>query len=150
VLRLAIRRDGALDDAKAVLDIEGWRGDPSRYAVLWGYFAALRDGHKDQARSLIDEAAAKCDPKVWPNPVVRHLRGELDEAGLLAFAEDEDQRGEAHFYLGLEAVEDGRSDAGLEHLRRVKAWGKRRFSESIIGIPELDRLLAKGAEGDGP
>ena len=41
VVLFATRRGGAADEAKAVLDIQGWRGDLSTYAVLWAYFAAL-------------------------------------------------------------------------------------------------------------
>ena len=80
------------DPARAVLDIQGWRDDLSMYAVLLGHFAARRDGRQDEARNLLDEAVVKCDPSAWPYPIIRHLRGELDEAGLLAAAVDGGQR----------------------------------------------------------
>ena len=44
------RRPGALKGCKALLDLAGWRGQASNYAVLMGYFAALRDGQPDEAR----------------------------------------------------------------------------------------------------
>ena len=56
------------------------------YAVLLAHFDARRAGRRDQARSVLDEAAAKCDAAERPYPVIKHLRGELDEAGLLAAA----------------------------------------------------------------
>ncbi len=150
VVRFASRRDGAADDARAVLDIQGWRGNLSLYAVLNGYFADRRAGRPDRARSLLDEAATKCDASAWPYPIIRHLRGELDEAGLLAAAGDDGKRVEARCYLGLEALEDGRSDAALEHFRWVKERGNPRFTQCALSVAELGRLLAKGAEGDGP
>jgi lipoprotein NlpI len=146
----AAGRDGAADEAKAVLDLQGWLENQSMYAVLLGHFDMRRDGRKDQARSLLDEAAAKCDAAEWPYPIIKHLRGELDEAGLLAAAIDDGQRTEAQCFLGLEALEDNREDAAIVHFRCVKERGDRRFTEYVMSVAELDRLLARGAEGDGP
>ncbi len=150
IVLLAMRRDGAADEARAVLDIQGWRGDLSPYAVLMEHFALRRAGRPDQARSLLDEAAGKCDPTAWPYPILKHLRGELDEDKLLAAAEDDDKRIEARCYLGLEAVEDGRAGAALGHFRWVRDQDHARGPQVMISLAELERLLAKGAEGDGP
>ena len=99
---------------------------------------------------LAIEASARCDRSAWPYPIVRHLRGELDEAGLLAVAQDDGKRGEARCYLGLTALERGRDDAALEHFRWVKHQGHPRSLQYVLSVAELDRLLARGAEGDGP
>ncbi len=147
---LAMRRDGATDEARAVLDIQAWRGKLSLYAVLFGSFADRRAGRPDRARGMLDEAAAKGDTSAWPFPIIRHLQGKLDEAALLAAADDDDKRTEARCYLGLEALEEGRTDAALEHFRWVKERGNRRFTQYAISVAELGRLLARGAEGDGP
>ena len=150
VVLFATRRGGAADEAKAALDLQGWREDLSMYAVLLAHFDARRAGQQDQARSLLDEAAAKCDASEWPYPIIKHLRGELDEAGLLAAATDDDKRTEARCFLGLEALEQDRIDAALAHFRWVKQRGNRRYPQYAISVAELDRLLARGAEGDGP
>ena len=81
-------RDGAADGAKTVLDLAGWRGNWSLYAVLLGHFAARRDGAAKQAKSYLDDAAVRCDRSAWPYPVVNYLRGEIDEPKLLAAATD--------------------------------------------------------------
>ena len=86
----------------------------------------------------------------WPYPIIKHLRGELDEAGLLAAAVDDGKRAEAHCFLGLEALADGREDAAIAHFRWVKERGDRRLAQYVMSVAELDRLLARGAEGDGP
>jgi tetratricopeptide (TPR) repeat protein len=150
IVRFATHRDGAADDARAVLDIQGWRANLSMYAVLIGSFAHRRAGRPDRARSLLDEAATKCDTSAWPYPIIKHLRGELDEPGLLAAAEDDGKRVEARCYLGLEAMENGQSVAAQEHFRWVKEHGNPRFTQYVLSTAELNRLLAKGAEGDGP
>ena len=150
IVLFAMQHDGAADAARAVLDIQGWRGDLSLYAALLGHVAARRDGRKDRARSLLDEAAEKCDASAWPYPIIRHLRGELDEAALLAAADDDGQRTGARCFLGLEALEDGRTDAAMEHFRWAKDRGSRRVPQYAISAAELGRLLARGAEGDGP
>jgi tetratricopeptide (TPR) repeat protein len=149
VLRFAMRRDGAADDARAAREGQGPSGSNSTYAALLGYFALLRDGHKERARALLDEAAAGCDATAWPYPVLKHLRGELDEPGLLAAAESESRQVEARCYLGLEALEKGNEDAAIAHFRWVKVRGNPRWTQYTISAAELDRLLAKGAEGDG-
>jgi tetratricopeptide (TPR) repeat protein len=150
IVLFARRRGGAADEAKAALDLQGWRGDLSMYAVLLGQAAARRDGQPDRARSLLDEAAKKCDASAWPYPIIRHLRGELNEAALLAAADDDGKRTEARCHLGLEALEQGRRETAIAHFRWVKEGGNRRGSHYAVSIAELDRLLAKGAEGDGP
>ena len=68
------RRDGVVDGAKTVLKLEGWRGDRSIYAVLLGHFAAHSAGRHEQARTFLDEAAARCDTASWPYPIVKSLR----------------------------------------------------------------------------
>ena len=146
----ATGRPGAADEARTVLEIQGWRGDLSMYAVLLGHFAARRDGRKDHSRRLLDEAAAKCDASTWPYPIIKHLRGDLDEAGLLAAVSYENEWTEAQYYLGLQAVEQGRADAAIAHFRQVKERANRWSMWYSLSVAELDRLLAEGAEGDGP
>ena len=66
------------DDERKFLELEGWRGEYSQYAVLWGYFGSRRAGKAEAARRFLDEAAAKCDTAAWLYPVIRYLRGEID------------------------------------------------------------------------
>ena len=44
------KRPGALEGCKALLEIAGWRGQACNYGVLMGYFAALREGQRDEAK----------------------------------------------------------------------------------------------------
>jgi tetratricopeptide (TPR) repeat protein len=65
------RRDGAVDGMKTVLELEGWVGSQSIYAVILGHLAARRNDQSGQAKAFLDNAAARCDFAAWPYPVVR-------------------------------------------------------------------------------
>ncbi len=150
VLLLATHREGAADGAQAVLDLQGWRGNFSMYAVLVGHFAARCADQADRARALLDEAKARCDRSAWPYPIIEYLLGEIDEAKLLAAAIDNDKMTEARCFLGLDALTTGRKEAAEAHFHWVKDQGNPRFTQYAMSVAELDRLLAEGAEGDGP
>ena len=150
VVAFAMRRDGPASEAKAILDIQGWDGDLALDAVLLGCCALRRAGQTEQARSLLDEAKLRCHAAAWPAPIIRYLRGELDEAGLMAAAEADGDPVEAHGFLGLEAPRAGREEEAMEHFRWVKEQGDPAGTQTVIAAAELDRLRAKGAEGDGP
>ena len=129
------------DDERKFLELEGWRGEHSQYAVLWGYFGSRRAGKAEAARRFLDEAAAKCDTAAWPYPVIRYLRGEIDQNALLAAATDTDKMTEARCYLGLDLALKGKGPTtAREHYRWVVEHGTPTFIEYTIAAAELDRL----------
>ena len=131
------------DDARKVLELEGWRGEYSQYAVLWGYFGLRRAGNADAAKRLLDDAAARCDTTAWPYPVIRYLRGELDQTAELAAASDNDEMTVARFYLGLDLALKGRYEEAREHYRWVKEHGNPSFFQFTLALAELDKLAGK-------
>ena len=132
------------DDARKVLELEGWRGEYSQYAVLWGYFGLRRAGNADSAKRLLDDAAARCDTTAWPYPVIRYLRGELDQTAMLAAASDNDKMTVARFYLGLDLALKGRYEEAREHYRWVKEHGNPSFFQFNHALAELDKLEGTG------
>ncbi|MGA7500468.1 MAG: tetratricopeptide repeat protein, partial [Isosphaeraceae bacterium] len=130
----------AVDDERKFLELEGWRGEYSQYAVLLGYFGSRRAGKAEAARRFLDEAAAKCDTAAWPYPVIRYLRGEIDQNALLAAATDTDKMTGARCYLGLDLALKGRDDTAIEHYRWVVEHGTPTFVEYTIAAAELERL----------
>ncbi|MGO9812532.1 MAG: tetratricopeptide repeat protein [Isosphaeraceae bacterium] len=128
------------DDERKALELQGWRGTDSQYAVLWGHFGARRAGKDDDAQRFLDDAADKCDTAAWPYPVVRYLRGEIGAKALLAAATDTDQMTEARCYLGLDLALKGRDDTAREHYRWVVEHGTPTFTEYTIAAAELERL----------
>jgi tetratricopeptide (TPR) repeat protein len=131
-------RDGAVSGAKAALDVEGWRGNLSTYAVLLSHFAARRAGQEGQAKAFLEEAARRCDPSRWPYPIVKYLRGDLDESKLLAAANDEGKMTDVQCYVGLDLLQKGQRTLALEHFRWVKEHGDPRFTQYAIGDYELE------------
>ena len=132
------------EDARKVLELEGWRGEYSQYAVLWGYFGLRRAGNADSAKRLLDDAAARCDTTAWPYPVIRYLRGELDQTAMLAAASDNDKMTVARFYLGLDLALKGRYEEAREHYRWVKEHGNPSLFQFTHALAELDKLEGTG------
>jgi lipoprotein NlpI len=142
-------RDGVVDEVKKVLRLQNWREDAPIYTVLLGHFPALRAGQGDQGRAFLDEAAKKCDSSVWPYPIVRYLRGEIDESKLLAAAIDNDRFTEAGAVLGLDALQKGRVGSALARFHGVKENGNPQFAQYAMSLAELKRLDREQAAGDG-
>jgi lipoprotein NlpI len=147
VLQLILHRDNPVDQFQKVLDLEGWKGRQALRAVILGSFAARQAGDKTRAKTFLDDATIKCERSGWPYPIVKFLRGELDEAGLLALAANDYQRADAHCYLGLDYTIKGRKDAALAHYRWVRDHGtigsNMYTTVYTIAVAELDRLEGK-------
>ena len=139
VAQMLSRQPKAVGGFQTVLDLQGWKGDRALYAVILGHFAARQDGDEAAAKRFLSDSAGKLSED-WPYPVVRFLRGEIDEPALLKLAIDDDKRTEARCYLGLDHLLKGRKDEALAHFRWVKEHGTADFTEYTIAIAELERL----------
>jgi tetratricopeptide (TPR) repeat protein len=136
------RQKGVTESVKRVLELEKGKGEDSAYAVILGWLAARVDKDDSRAKEFLGPLAATLNASQWPYPIVRYLRGELDEAGLLAQASDDDKRTDAHCYLGLDLLVKGQREGAIEHLRWVKDHGNSTFAEHAVASAELDRLGA--------
>ena len=141
VAQMVTRRPGCVKGFQAVLDLQGYKGYWSGYAVILGHLAAGQAGDEAAAKRFLADAAGKLG-EAWPLPVVRFLRGDLDEPGLLKLAVDDDKRTEARCFLGLHHALKGRPAEALAHYRWVKDHGTPTFVEYGIAVAELDRLEA--------
>ena len=149
VLDLTTRRDGAVAGMRKVLELETGKGDRSTYAVILGHLAARIARDEDASKQFLGPLAEKLDAAAWPFPAVRFLRGDLDEAQLLALAVDRDKLTEARCFLGLHHDLQGKTDEALAHDRWVKEHGTKASTEYGIAVAELARLEA-AAGGAGP
>ncbi len=93
-----------------------------------------------KAKAFLEDAPGKLKVDSWPYPVVKMLRGEIDEPALLAAAIDDDKRTEARCYLGIDAALKGHKDQALAHFRWVRDHGNPTYYEYEIAVAELDRL----------
>lgn len=137
---LPVARSEAAADAQTYLKLKGWRDPKSQYMVLVGYVADRRAQRDAEARTLLDDAATKCDSSAWPYPIIRYLRRELTAQDLLAAADDSDKKTEARAYLGLALSLSGDRDEALTHLRWVRDNGNKAFVEYAFALAELRRL----------
>jgi lipoprotein NlpI len=134
------------DYDRAIKDYdEAIRLDPKNaYAPILGHFAARQAKDEAAAKRFLTDSAAKLDESAWPFPVIRFLRGDLDEPALLKLASDDDKRTGARCYLGLDHLLKRRKDAALAHFRWVKDHGTPSFIEYTIAVAELERLERGG------
>jgi hypothetical protein len=68
------------------------------------------------------------------------MRGEIAADALLSRAGNNDERTEAHAYIGVKAALNGRADEARQHLQWVKDRGSRHYVEYDMAIADLKRL----------
>jgi tetratricopeptide (TPR) repeat protein len=139
VAQLLDRRPKPVDGFQAVLNLQGWKGDLSPYAVILGHFAARQAGDEPAAKRFLKDSAGKLD-ETWPYPVIQFLRGDIDEPALLKLSIDDDKRTEARCFLGMDYAIKGPKGEALAHFRWVKEHGNTRYIEYMIAVAELERL----------
>jgi len=93
-----------------------------------------------EARAILDEATARLNTAVWPYPVVAYMRGELTADRLMEIAATNDQKTEAHTYVGMDLLLKGRVQDAREHFVWVRDYGNKRFIEYALALAELGRM----------
>lgn len=126
--------------AKDVLEQGGWRGELSTYAAILGNLTARHTGKDDEARKFLDDFKSNGDTTAWPYPVIRYLRGEIDEKELLRASVDDDKRTESHAYLGIDLLLKRQPDEAKVHFLWVKEHGNPGYIEYTLSLAELERL----------
>ncbi len=126
---------------KAITDFnEALRLDPKeKYAPILGHFAARNAGDEAASKKILKHAVDQGN-KDWPIPIVKFLRGDIDEKALLALATDNDKLTEAHCYLGMDHGLRKRTEQAIAHFRWVRDNGNPSFIEFGISVAELERL----------
>jgi tetratricopeptide (TPR) repeat protein len=128
----------AATDARSFLRTAGWRDQSSPYMVLVAHLGCRQSG--EEARGILDEAAARLNTAVWPYPVVAYMRGELTVDRLMEIAATNDQKTEAHTYVGMDLLLKGRVQDAREHFVWVRDYGNKRFIEYALALAELGRM----------
>ena len=139
VARMILRRDDAVGGFKTAMDLEQGKDHYATYAVILGNLAARQLKNEADAKWFLDQAS-RLEAFAWPYPAVKFLRGELDEAGLLALAVDDGKKTEARCFLGLDHLVKGHKGEALAHFRWVRDHGPTAFIEYTIAMAELERL----------
>ncbi len=116
------------------------------YAVIWGYFAQSRAGHRVAVTSELEADAARVNKAKWPAPVIGLLAGTKDVDGVLKAATDGDQRKqreqmcEAAFYVGEWHLLQGRRPEARASLEQAERDCPKSFLEYASASAELKRL----------
>lgn len=138
--RLCAGLPGAENDARAFLDLKGWRDRLSPYMALLGALGARRARNDVRAQTFLDEAVAQTAPGTWPLPLLRYLRHDLTTQALLDAATSDTQRTEAHAFAALELLARGDRKAARDHLEWVRDHGTRRSIAADLARATLDRI----------
>ena len=134
------RTELAIEDGRAYLEGKGWESDSSVYVALGVAMEHLRRGQSQEAAALLTEAAGHAGEKSWLAVLTGYLVGRVAEPQLMARANSKGLLTEAHTYIGLKALVEGRKDEALTHFRWVEANGDPTFLEYRMAIGELRRL----------
>jgi tetratricopeptide (TPR) repeat protein len=128
----------AATDARSFLRTAGWRDRSSPFMVLVAHLGYRQSGA--EARGILDEAASRLNTAAWPYPVVAYMRGELTADRLMEIAATNDQKTEAHTYVGMDLLLKGRVQDAREHFVWVRDYGNKRFIEYALALAELGRM----------
>jgi len=128
----------AATDARSFLRAAGWRDQRSPFMVLVAHLGDRQSGA--EARGILDEATARLNTAAWPYPVVAYMRGELTADRLMEIAATNDQKTEAHTYVGMDLLLRGRVQDAREHFVWVRDYGNKRFIEYALALAELARM----------
>jgi tetratricopeptide (TPR) repeat protein len=135
---------GAESDARAWLDLNGWRDPFAPYMALLGVVAARQAGRAPAASDFLDEALANTHPPAWPAPLFRYLKRTTPSTDLLSAADSPDKQTEAHTVIALDLLHRGEPGAAVEHLRWVRDHGLDRSIAKDLALETLRRLEAAG------
>ncbi|MBA2705531.1 MAG: tetratricopeptide repeat protein [Blastocatellia bacterium] len=130
----------AAADARKFLDVHGWRQETSAYLAIIANLGYREAGMNEEAQAILEEATNKIRSGNWPCSIIRYLKGEVGADELLQLATDNDEKTEAHAYMGMDLLLNGKSDDARTHFEWVKEYGNKRFFEYPLAIEELKRL----------
>ncbi len=138
---LAGEVDKALDDYGALVEEPGPAGD---YATIWHSLLLKQSGqHAVASQSLARREVVEPD-SAWIARLFEFYRGEMSPESLLAVAVTDDERAEAHYYIGRQALLDGAMKTARTRFTRCIALNR-------IDVLETDfarALLKKLADPD--
>ncbi len=106
---------------------------------------ALRRAEKADVR--LARAAADWPEDSWARTLAAFIEGKVEEEKLLEQAEDtedfdelEGRRCQAHFYLGLLRLIEGKADSAAQHFRESTSAGAPEYVEHTLALGELKRI----------
>jgi len=130
----------AAADARTFLDVHGWQTTRSSYLAIIANLGFREAAMNSEAQAILEEAGTKIKTNSWPFGAIRYLKGELTADELLQSAGNNDQKTEAHTYIGMNLSLTDKSDEARAQFQWVKDYGNKRFFEYPLAMEELKRL----------
>jgi hypothetical protein len=104
--------------------------------------ALCQQGICERARERLAEAPALEAATPWVHGIQAYLLRQMNADTLIGKAESTEQATEARFYVGMDLLAEGHTDAARGHLRWVTERGSDRVPEYHAGVSLYSRLTA--------
>ncbi len=131
--------EGSDYDARVYIKLRGWRDPLAPYMAVLAVLGSRQAVRPAEGERVLNEALANLSPHAWPVPVLRYMKGGLDESELLQKAVSKRQQTEAHAFIGLTRLQASDRQGALEHLR----WAKENGSAGSIAGDVATAALAR-------
>ncbi len=96
-------------------------GSAGEYARLWRYILLRQDGEAAAADDVLASRGATESEDVWLDGLFEFFAGSITADELLAAAVTDDQRAEAHYYIGRKALLDDHPDEAKDAFTKCVA-----------------------------
>jgi len=143
---LSGRSEPALADYERIARSGGPAGE---YARLWHYILLRQDGQDAAADDVLASRGAVEADNVWTNELLDFFAGDLSSDELLATATTDDQRAEAYYYIGRQALLDNRPEDAEEAFARCVALNRIDVLETDFARALLRRVEQAGGTREG-
>jgi lipoprotein NlpI len=136
---------GQFDAARKDLETARQLNPKDPYTVIWLYLTRVKLG-KD-AKGDLAKNAEQLNLQVWPKEVIGLYLGKTTKETLLSSAKnpdpkkDQEQHCEADFYLGEDALRQGKRDDAVTLFQQARETRVTTFIEYTGALVELKRLI---------
>jgi tetratricopeptide (TPR) repeat protein len=115
-------------EARQYLNLVEWKGHNVAHAGVLAYIALRRAGRDEEARDILEEAAAHTDASSFEAQLMDCMRGKLSEEKLFAKAKGAGELTAAHGYLALKDTLDGDNGRAFKNFEWVETEGSKQFT----------------------
>jgi tetratricopeptide (TPR) repeat protein len=95
-----------ISDAHGYLDVEGCKDPRGQEVIIMALFAFRELGKFEDGKNFLTNTSAQCNTGVWPYPVLRYLKGEINAAQLETEAKNEQQKADAKTFILYNQFQD--------------------------------------------
>jgi tetratricopeptide (TPR) repeat protein len=141
--RLCAGVDGAASDARAYRNLKGWSDPFTPYMSILEALSETSPATQPARRRMLDEAISHNVAYSWPTPMLRYLRGDLNERALLSTAIGHRQQAEAHAFLGIDRLQKGDKPSAILHLRTAADINAAGSIATDVSRAVLERLESR-------